>query len=337
MRGTIAVAMLAELEAMIGKPAYDLFDMVVGNSTGAVIAAGLGIHLSAQDILEQIYKDRLPRSFPEKNLLLWLRYVLGGLRYLYPPEPFQRALEPYVRAKKVRDLKDPIVMMTAKDMRTSNTYYVVSSGPGEKAFGDWPISGAVAASASAPIYFPAVAGNVIDGGVGVFANPCLAAAVEAIEYIQFMEENTTLVSLGTGYVSTEIAEGLGARFWLKDWIGYLILEALDDAALQQVYSTRYLQAPRPAPPNPNLTRESVEKKLGVSLGSVSLDRLGYDPTRSEEIALMEQIGRFTPASWTGRSPTSCPGRPSAGIPNRASCRSTGRGRRINETVRAPRN
>lgn len=52
MRGTIAIAMLAELEKMTGKPCQPLFDMVAGTSTGAIIAAALGLGFTAQQTLE---------------------------------------------------------------------------------------------------------------------------------------------------------------------------------------------------------------------------------------------------------------------------------------------
>lgn len=292
MRGTISIAVLAELEKMTGKPAYELFDMVVGNSTGAIIAAALGVGMSAQEILDTIYRDKLPKAFPAQNLFFWLRYLFGGLRSLYDPAPFQQVLEPFVRGKKIRDMQDPIVMMTTKDVRSSNTYYVVSAGPGANTFGDWPVSGAVAASASAPIFFPPVAGGLVDGGVGVYANPCLAAAIEALEYIQFLEENTMLISLGTGYVPTEKGDGAANRYWLKDWIEYLIIEALDDAALQQVYSTRaiykHLDFRRY---NPMLTRASVENALGIPTGKIDPSYFGLDTRQPEEVEMMAEIGR----------------------------------------------
>lgn len=292
MRGTITVAMLAELEKMTGKPAYALFDMLVGNSTGAIIAAALGIRMSAQEILDSIYRDKLPKAFPAKNLLFWLRYFVGGLRHFYDPRPFQQVLEPFVRGKKVRDFQSPIVMLTAKDMRTSNTYYIVSAGPGANTFGDWPVSGAVAASASAPIFFPPVTGRLVDGGVGVYANPCLAGAIEALEYIQFLEENTILISLGTGYVPTEKNDGDADRYWLKDWVEYLIIEGLDDAALQQVYATRaiykHLDFRRY---NPGLTRANVENILGIPTGRLDPASFGLDTREPAEIELMAEIGR----------------------------------------------
>ena len=158
--------------------------------------------------------------------------------------------------------------MTTKDVRVGDTYYIVSKGPGLAAVADWPLAGAVAASGAAPIYFPPVAGNLIDGGVGVNANPCLAVAIEAMEYIGadegFVADNVMLVSLGTGYVPFLHGEGDAARFWLKDWVEYLILKGMDDAALQQAYSTRAIYGSRMdfRRYNPQLTPRQSRRRAG---------------------------------------------------------------------------
>ncbi len=296
MRGMIPIAMLAELEQMTGKPCQQLFDMVGGTSTGAIIAAGLGIGLTANDLLEQVYRDRLPNAFPPANLLTWLRYLLTGLRYLYPLETFIEALQPLASGITIGDLTRPIVFMTTKDVRVGDTYYVVSKGPGLAAVADWPLAGAVAASGAAPIYFPPVAGNLIDGGVGVNANPCLAVAIEAMEYIGadegFVADNVLLISLGTGYVPFLHGDGDASRFWLKDWVEYLILKGLDDAALQQAYSTRAIYGNRIdfRRYNPQLTSDNLDAALGITT-TLDPTKLALDSHAPAEVALMEAIGR----------------------------------------------
>ena len=298
MRGTIAIAMLAELEQMTSRPAFELFDMFAGTSTGAIIAAGLAIGLSAEKMLETVYKDRLPKAFPPRNVAFWVRYLLGGLRHLYDIEPFANALVPLVSGIKVGDIQRKIVFMTAKDMRSGDTLYVVNKGPGRVLAADWPLSGAVAASGAAPIFFPPVAGNLVDGGVGVYSNPSLAAATEAMEYIGadegFVEDGVMLVSLGTGYVPNVVADGAPRRFWLAQWVVYVILESLDDTALQQVFVTRAIYGSRLdfRRYNPLLTRDNVTGVLGLPLeGGVDPMLLGLDSYAPAEVALMEKIGR----------------------------------------------
>jgi patatin-like phospholipase/acyl hydrolase len=66
LRGMIAVAMLAELEAVTGKTCPELFDMVAGTSTGAIIAAGIRLGYSADWLLTNVYRTRLPEAFRQQ-------------------------------------------------------------------------------------------------------------------------------------------------------------------------------------------------------------------------------------------------------------------------------
>lgn len=291
MRGVIALAMLIYLEEQTGTPAYDLFDMVGGTSTGAIIATGLGLGMTARQIMDDVYKDRLPKAFGTPSRLFWIKYALRGFKYMYPFEPFLNALGPMAVGKTVSDIEKPIILMTTKDMRTSNTYYITNSGPGAAKFADWPLSGAVAASGSAPIFFPPILGNLIDGGVGSFGNPCLAVSVEAIEYIGFKPEDILHISLGTGFVSNQRADGDGNKFWIKQWLEYIFLEDIDDAALQQVYLTRAVYRNMDFRRyNPDLNPKTVQKDLGVDTKGMDTNKLTLDTRLLPELNLMEEIG-----------------------------------------------
>ncbi|MBZ0294148.1 MAG: patatin-like phospholipase family protein [Anaerolineae bacterium] len=298
MRGLIPIAMLAELEAQLGQPVQEIVDMVGGTSSGAIIAAGMGLGMTAQEILDEVYKTRLPAAFPSRNLFFWLRYLFGGLRHFYSLEPFLEALKPLAEGKRIRDLQHPIVLMVTKDLRTSNSYFIVSRGPGASAFGHWPVAGAVGASGAAPVYFPPVLGNLVDGGVGEFGNPCMAVAVEALEYIGpeagFIANEVILLSLGTGYLLNTLADGEGSRWNITNWVPYYINEALDDAALQQAFSTRAIYGEQMdfRRYNPLLTTENIVDRLGLQIPrGVQPEKLGLDSTSTVEIDLMEAIGR----------------------------------------------
>lgn len=300
MRGTITIAMLAELEIMTGKTCPELFDLVAGTSTGAIITAGFGLGLSAREMLETIYRTRLPEAFRSqpRGVWFWLRYLLGGLRSLYDLRPFLEALGPLSVGKKIGDLQKPIVFMTTRDLRSNNTYYVVSKGPGLARVADWPVSGAVAASGAAPIYFPPVLGNLVDGGVGVYTNPVLAATVEAMEYIGapegFTDGNVIHYSFGTGYRPNLLKDGEGSRLWLYDWVVYVIYGMIEDASLQQVFNARAIYKGRVDVRryNPYLQADSVRDQLGIDLtGKPNPAKLELDSYAPEQVELMEAIGR----------------------------------------------
>lgn len=292
MRGVISLAMLIYLEEQTGKKAYELFDMVGGTSTGAIIAVGLGLGMSAKDIMEDVYKKRLPKAFGRQGIGLWLKYLFRGLTHVYPTKPFLEALEPLAKGKTVSDIEKPIILLTTKDIRTSNTYYITNRGDGCETFANLPLSVAVGASTAAPIFFPPIFGNLIDGGVGSFGNPCLATSIEAIEYIKLaVPEDVLHISLGTGFVSNARRENDGSKFWLKTWIEYILLEDIDDAALQQVYVTNKMYPKMDFRRyNPDLHASSVERDLGVRTGNIDPRKLSLDTRTPREIDLMEAIG-----------------------------------------------
>ena len=292
MRGIVALAMLCWLEEQTGKPAYELFKLVGGTSTGALICAGLGLGMSAREMMDEIYKDLLPRAFRKVKRFRRLRFLFSGLRNMYTYKPFIDALGPYAAGKRMADIDSPAILLTTKDMRSSNTYYIINQGPGAAMFAHWPLAGAVASSVAAPIFFPPVQGNLVDGGVGSYGNPCLAVSVEAVEYLGMQADKLIHLSLGNGYISNEAAEGAGAGFWLKSWIEYLIYEGIDEAALQQAFMARAIYRQMDFRRyNPLLSRENVEHNLEIDCGDVDPAALALDSSAQVEIELLEKIGR----------------------------------------------
>jgi hypothetical protein len=300
MRGAVTVAVLAELEAYLGRPLARVFDMITGTSTGAIIAVALAMGMSARDILDDIYMRRLPGAFAAsrgEGWWYWARFAFNGFRHLYPIQPFEAAMLPIARGLRLRDIERPIVLLTTKDVRTGAMCYLINRGPGAAAFRDIPLAGAVAASGAAPIFFPPLGGNLIDGGIGVDANPCLAAAIEAMEYLGepegFTPGRVILMSFGTGYVPNEFEDGDAGRFNAVDWIAYLVKDSIDDAALQQTLSTRaiYRHSIDFRRYNPAFTLDALHA-LGISpLGRPNPRLLSLDSYQQPAVTLMADIGR----------------------------------------------
>lgn len=298
MRGIIPLAMMAELEKQTGQTVHTIVDMVGGTSTGSVIAAAFAVGMTAQDTLDNVYKTRLPKAFPKRDTWFYIRWALGGFRHFYSLDPFRELIAPLAEGKRIRDLQRPIMLVTTKDLRTGNTYYVVSAGPGMELFADWPLAGAVEASGAAPVYFPPVLGNLVDGGVGVYGNPCLVTATEAMEYIGesegFVPGNVIHVSLGTGFQPNNLKDKEGSTYNIYDWVKYITTESLIDTSLQQTMITKAIYGDTTdfRRYNPLLTQESVRDILGVKTSpNVDPSTLGLDSTKPEEIDLMEEIGR----------------------------------------------
>lgn len=293
MRGLITIAMLAYLERIFGQPVQNWIAMAGGTSTGAIIAAGIGLGLSANEIMEKVYLNGLPMGFKTNPIL---NLVLSRGNHLYPLEPFFESLKFLSRGKKMHNLRG-IVLMVARDARTNGTIYFVNKGPGAELVKNTPVSGAVAASGAAPVFFPSVAGNLMDGGVGNEGNPCLATTIEAMEYIGqsegFFDNNVVHISFGTGYVPDIKENGQFGRMNVVQQALYTLTAGLHDAAISQVTTTAKLYGNRIdfRRVNPSLDNESVRNILGVRIHpEINTKTLGLDSHSTKELDLMQAIG-----------------------------------------------
>ena len=166
--------------------------------------------------------------------------------------------------------------------------------------------------------------------LGIVNNPCLAAAIEAIEYIggfktelaakngadiswftneevkkwQEFRDNVILVSLGTGYSLSVLDNVRVDKNIFIDWMRYVISAGMDDASLDQVLKTRAIygttQYDENNPPiidfrryNPWLTYKNVEETLEVDLTGrkVKPEDLALDSFSDDAIQLMFDIGK----------------------------------------------
>ena len=66
IKGVFPASFLATVENSIEGQLADYFDLIVGTSTGGIIALGLGLGLSASDIL-RFYEDSGPEIFGGKR------------------------------------------------------------------------------------------------------------------------------------------------------------------------------------------------------------------------------------------------------------------------------
>ena len=98
IRGVFPAALLARLEEHLEHPIGRYFDLIAGTSTGGIIAIGLGLGLSANEILN-LYVGQGPAIFGQEHGAVenWVRQKARGMAHLFatkhPSEPLRRALE----------------------------------------------------------------------------------------------------------------------------------------------------------------------------------------------------------------------------------------------------
>lgn len=157
MRGAISIAMLAELEEQTNKKCQDMFHMVAGTSTGTIIAVGLALGMSAKQLLNEVYLNKLPEAFEaNRPFIFWRllgavvgfilkvdkdlasRVIANCFRYARSLDPFLETLKTLGQGKYVCDLdsNNPILFATTKDVITGETNFIVSAGAGKEKFAD---------------------------------------------------------------------------------------------------------------------------------------------------------------------------------------------------------
>jgi patatin-like phospholipase/acyl hydrolase len=215
VRGVLPASFLATVEEQISGHVVDYFDLIVGTSTGGIIALGLGAGLSAAEI-RNFYLERGPRIFRGNRVLRKVRHWATAK---YDPQQLRTELEEVFGDKKLGESKTRLVIpsmdVNSGKVRLWKTAHHVNFVQ------DYPqrMVEAAMATASAPTFFQAhltEAGTpLIDGGV--FANnPAALAAVEAIGVLNWPRDEVAILSLGCG------AEALDVRtrgWWRSGLVG----------------------------------------------------------------------------------------------------------------------
>ncbi len=124
--------------------------MAAGTSTGAVIAAGIALGVSARGLLA-LYRELATEAFQR---LPWWQVVLNRGNHRYRLDFVARLLTEMGAHLPLNSL--PLdVMITAKNTRTGRTDFFVRDQDGNAGqWGDLPLRDAVLASVAAPTYFP---------------------------------------------------------------------------------------------------------------------------------------------------------------------------------------
>ncbi len=223
IRGIIPAMVVAHIERKLGKPAHELFDLMVGTSTGGILALGLSrpgsnrpAQFSARRVVK-LYEEQGANIF-EYSLWRKLRTVGGILDEAYSHEVLEDILGKYFAGATLGDCEVP-TMVTSYDIQNRRTVFLKSWHADHQ-----PVlcRDAARATSAAPTYFepkPLDTGDVvsvlIDGGI--FMNsPSVSAYAEARKL--FPDDPIAVLSLGTGELTRPIvfeeASTWGSALWV---------------------------------------------------------------------------------------------------------------------------
>src|SRR6266404_3453401 len=115
IRGVFPAAFLAKLQENLEHPIASYFDLIAGTSTGGIIALGLGVGLSAGDIL-RLYEEQGPAIFDQHHgpLNTWLRQRGRAMLHLfgskYSSDNLRTALEGVLGNRKLGESRTRLVI-----------------------------------------------------------------------------------------------------------------------------------------------------------------------------------------------------------------------------------
>lgn len=231
IRGLIVTQALSLLENYLQRSVHEIFRLVVGTSTGSIIAGGIASGMSAGK-MTQLYQSLCNTVFPD-SLRKW---IFPLTRYRYSGKPLEQSLHTYFGEQKMGEFWGEYVrtdlVITTYDLEENRTRFVK---PWKAEYTDWPLAKAVQASCTVPTYFPVVENRYIDGGVGSYGNPCYIAAYEAKECLNWDLNETTLISIGTGREAHSLAGDRVRRLWGWQWISPVLDVFSQSAYDQQVH------------------------------------------------------------------------------------------------------
>lgn len=266
MRGIITARILQDVEARLGQPLNQCFDLIAGTSTGSLLAAGIAIGMSADELLaiylndgEMIFPQQQKFSpkallrifsgskFSNRGLIAVAQKHLGyqTLASVAPdPDNPMKGLKLLMTSYDTNS-RDAIIFKSWKTDKWYNRKTVLDEKTGKRErLSLWQ---ACVSSASAPTFLPAMKidaeldngtpheYSLLDGGVCA-NNPSACAVAEAIRLLgEYCNESPVeairdikILSIGTGDLTQPLPWKQVSRWGLIQW-GLKIADVFMDA------------------------------------------------------------------------------------------------------------
>lgn len=232
LRGVIPAAFLAGIEEKIGDRVARYFDLIVGTSTGGLIALGLGLGFSAEELL-RFYEEWGPKIFDRPGISSWLR---GWSSPLHDLEGLRTALLEVFRSRRP-GTGHRRLLIPSFDLKEGKTHvWRIGQHPSYQPWEETDVVDVALSTSAAPVYFPIYQSTkgvpMVDGGI--WANcPVLLAVIEAMSVFGWSPQEMRILSLGCALGGVQPEERL-LRGGMLQWatrIPSLFLAAQEEASL----------------------------------------------------------------------------------------------------------
>lgn len=215
IRGVFPIAILQAIEEEFQTSIGELFDVIAGTSTGAIIAASAAMNMKMENLMD---------SYQQYGEKIFIRKAKVGLfKSVYSDQDLRILLKKAFGSAILADIRKPL-LIPAVDL-THGVPYVHRSNFGfsEKKELSIELWDAVLSSCSAPIYFPP--NNVrnrylsIDGGLWA-NNPSLVCVTEALHHLKISLKDIQILSIGTGRQKIDFSMEKDKYWGIRQWLPF---------------------------------------------------------------------------------------------------------------------
>jgi patatin-like phospholipase/acyl hydrolase len=235
MRGLFPAGILARLEETYGNRIADCFDLIVGTSTGGIIALGMGKRLKPAEI-EEFYLDSGPRIFAGADSVL--RNLSQIREAKYDSSPLQQELQACFGDTLLGESEKRLVI-TSYDMENDDVR-LIKTAHHVRLRNDYklPMWQVGLATSAAPTFFSACKAiknaRLVDGGVWA-NNPTMVGLTEAVSLLEIPLHDIRILSIGTSWELKHRSDNLdnAGKWGWKEEIVDVMFRGQSHAAVKQ--------------------------------------------------------------------------------------------------------
>ena len=325
IRGILPAMVLADLERRTNRPIIDLFDLIVGTSTGGLVALALSCpdgegkpRHTARDIV-RLYDVEGKRVF-SRSVWHKIRSVGALAEGKYPSAGIEGVLQDYFGECRLKDALADVVV-PAYEIERRIPFFFKTANAKAKSYYDYPMKNVIRAATAAPTYFEPMQVQIdgpndyyalVDGALFAY-NPGMCAYVEALN--RFPDRDSVImVSLGTGKLTRRLpydeVKDWGAARWAQPAFALMcdgICDVVDHQLQQLLQETEDGQ------------RQYYRFQARLDVGNDDMDDASNTNIRVLKLLAedMLQANRAVLRSLADRLLVSAPERPDAPPPNTA--------------------
>lgn len=235
LRGVYPAHLLLRIQKELDLNYQEYFDLVIGTSTGSIIAAAITCNIDLNKIIK-MYEEYGPKIFPDNG-----KFGIFSSKFSEGKKILCDELENVLGEIRFKDIKTPSLIIPSTNICEGKVFVFKSKYSSE--FVRDPeilVRDAVLASCSAPTYFdPTRVGEYLLSDGGLWANnPAMLGYVDAQRRFSKKHDEIKILSIGTGTEMINYERISEARLWgiLSGWKTKKFIKLLFSIQSQSIHN-----------------------------------------------------------------------------------------------------